>query len=72
MMKVYITEYPRLLEEFDYKIYEIYNGERPGYGELLKKFKEWYGYDVIIDDLGTMAYIEMTNENFTMFALRWT
>lgn len=59
------------MSEFDYRISEKYGADKPRYAILREHFKDWYNYSVIVDDLGTLAHIEMTEEDFTMFALRW-
>ena len=38
----------------------------------LRLIEEWYGYKIILDDLGSRAYIILTEQEATMFLLKWT
>lgn len=39
---------------------------------LLELAKQWYGYDIILDDYGTVAQINMTDAEYTMWLMKWS
>lgn len=38
---------------------------------LLELAKDWYGYDIVLDDYGTVANITMTDAEYTMWLLKY-
>ena len=72
-MKVFLNRFHKFLEDYDDRVEKHYGTRRAdiSHAEHLKNLKEWYDFDVIVDELGTEAYVEMTEQNFTMFGLKY-
>lgn len=68
-MRVYISNYLKLLEEFETHVKDFNNLTHE---EIKSKFNEVYGHTVIVDDLGTLAYVEMSDHDYTLFLLKYS
>ena len=69
-MKVYLNRHHKFLEDFDNRLreHEIVNPDHTKVKELIK---EWYSFDVDVDELGMTATVEMSEHNYTLFALKY-
>ena len=70
-MKVYLNRFHKFLEDFDNRLLEN-NIKTPSHDEVKKLIKEWYSYDVEVDDIGATATVEMSEENYTLFILKYS
>lgn len=72
-MKVYINRYHKFLEDYDSRIEKEYGSLRMlSYQTNLQHLKEWYGYDVEVDGNGLEAWVEMSEQNYTLFAIKYS
>lgn len=72
-MRVYINRYHKFLEDYDNRIEKEYGSLRVlPYETNLRHLKEWYGYDVEVDQIGTEAWVEMSEQNYTLFAIKYS
>lgn len=73
-MKVKIHKFHKFLEDYDQRLENHYGMARPAvmYKDHLRHMKNWYGFDVEVDELGNEAYVEMTDQNYTLFALKYS
>ena len=39
---------------------------------LLELAKQWYGYDIILDDYGTVAQVTMSDAAYTLWLMKWS
>lgn len=69
MKTVKITPGHPLLIEIDTKLAK--NHPYCSSAEAVQLIKEWYDYDVTIDYLGCFAEITMSDDEYTMWLLRW-
>ena len=72
-MRVYINRYHKFLEDYDNRLEKEYGVRHPiiSHEQHLKNLKEWYSYDVVVDDLGMEAYVDMSDQNYTLFAIKY-
>ena len=69
-MIVYLDRHHKFLEDFDNRLRE--NGiVNPDHVKVKELIKEWYSFDVTVDELGMTATVEMSEQNYTMFALKY-
>lgn len=72
-MRVYINRYHKFLEDYDNRIIKEYGTLKSlPYQTNLQHLKEWYGYDVEVDDHGFEAWVEMSEQNYTLFAIKYS
>jgi hypothetical protein len=75
MMKtVEINKYHPFVEDYDRRFREnVTLGEQMmmASDDHRKLVKEWYGYDIDIDYHGFTGRLTMTDEQYTLFVLRW-
>lgn len=73
-MRVYINRYHKFLEDYDNRLDKAFGHNRLNlrHEQHLQLIKEWYSYDVVVDDLGMEAYVEMSDQNYTLFAIKYS
>lgn len=57
------------LEDLDRRLSEV---PKAPFKVMLEYAKQWYGYDIIVDDHGACANITMSDSDYTLFLLRWS
>lgn len=72
-VEIYLGANHPFLEDYDDKLEKNLNIYRhwPTREENEQYIKEWYGYDVEIDSFGLNATLTMTEQQHTLFMLRW-
>jgi hypothetical protein len=74
MIKLYLHEYPKFLEDIDRKLRES-NMEGCKYQTLCDRITAWYGITPVVNQIGTSAYesayVEVLEKDATMFMLKW-
>ncbi len=72
-MKVYLNKFHKFLEDYDNRVIVKYGSlEKLSYRENLENLKEWYGYDAEVGELGDYVSVEMSPENYTLFAIKYS
>lgn len=72
-MRVFLNKFHKFLEDYDNRVIAEYGSLKIlPYAENLKNLKEWYGFDVEVDEHGTAAWVEMSEENYTLFAIKYS
>lgn len=71
-MKVYLNKFEKFLEDYDNKVIAKYGSlQQLSYKENLNNLKEWYDYDVEVGELGDSACVEMSDHDYTLFAIKY-
>lgn len=70
-MKVYLNKHHKFLEDFDNRLRDA-GISKPSHDDVLHLVKEWYNFDVEVDELGHSATVEMSDENYTLFAIKYS
>lgn len=73
-MRVHIHKFHKFLDDYDNKLEKHYGTINPSltHAEHIKHINEWYSYDVEVDQFGQEAYVEMSEENYTLFAIKYS
>ena len=73
MKQIDLADYPKFWESYDerWEDARITITDRSSANQL-RLIEEWYGYRVVLDDPGIRAYINLTEQEATMFLLKWT
>ncbi len=71
-MRVYLNRFHKFLEDYDNRIIAEYGSLHVlSHEKNLTHLKEWYGYDVVVDPYGFEAWVEMSEQNYTLFAIKY-
>ncbi len=73
-MRVHVHKFHKFLTDYDSRLEKHYGTINPkiSHQQHLQHINEWYSYDVQVDELGQEAYVEMSDENYTMFAIKYS
>ena len=73
MVTVHLERFHKFLEDYDNRIIKEYGSmQKLSYDTNIRHLKEWYGYDVTVDDHGTEATVSMSDENYTLFMIKYS
>ena len=74
MVTVHLTKFHKFFEDYDNRLEKEYGVRNPKleHSEHLRHLRDWYSFDVQIDELGTEALVEMSEENYTLFAIKYS
>ena len=68
-----LADYTKFWDDYDERWYNAQGTiSDQSSANQLRLIEEWYGYKIILDDLGSRAHIILTEQEATMFILRWT
>ena len=70
-MKVHLDRHHKFLEDFDERLRNT-GIKDPTHAQVKQLVKEWYDFDLEVDELGTSATVEMDEKCYTMFALKYS
>lgn len=73
MVTVHLENFHRFLEDYDNRIIEEYGVlKKLSYETNIRHLKEWYDFDVTVDQFGHYATVEMSEQNYTLFAIKYS
>lgn len=70
-MRVRLDKHHKFLDDFDNRLREN-NIMDLSHSNIKRLALEWYGFEVEVDDYGQEAVVEMPEESYTMFALKYS
>lgn len=72
MVTVHLEKFHKFLEDYDNRIIKEYGVlQKLSYETNLRHLKEWYDFDVTVDEYGEYATVQMTEENYTLFMIKY-
>jgi hypothetical protein len=70
VIKLYLHEYPKFLKDFDRKLRES-KLEGCKYQTLYDRMTAWYGFTLVVNEIGTSSHVELSDKDAAMFILKW-
>ncbi len=70
-MQVRLDKHHRFLEDFDNRLKDN-DLKDLSHVRVKQLIKEWYNFDVEVNDAGTEAWVEMSEQNYTLFAIKYS
>lgn len=73
MVTVHLEKFHKFLEDYDNRIIKEYGVlQKLSYETNLRHLKEWYDFEVEVDEYGEYATVQMTEQNYTLFMIKYS